>query len=73
MEEHEVKNGQSLLDLSIETMGSVEHVFLLADVNNLSVTEVLPAGTKIVYLNNNSRTAALYRANGWRPATINDR
>ncbi|NDW10444.1 hypothetical protein D0T56_12355 [Dysgonomonas sp. 520] len=42
-----IKDNQSLIDLAIQTGGSIEAVFDLAIKNNLSITESLVVGTTI--------------------------
>ena len=63
--------GQTLLDLAMQTMGSVEAVFVLAQLNNRSVTADLVAGTAINYSLTpyNAAVVKIYSDNGFKPAS----
>lgn len=43
-----VLKGQSLFDIAVQETGSVENVFELAFANDLSITDILQAGTEII-------------------------
>ncbi len=68
--ETSVINGQSLFDLAIQMCGSIESVFELAQISNLSVTDMPETGTLI-----ESRIIAdqdiydYYRERGIKPVT----
>lgn len=67
-----VLENQSLFDLSLQTLGSVEAVFHLAEKNNLSLTDYLPAGTVLNYDENavtDKKTVAAYQRDNVKPAT----
>lgn len=44
-----VKDRQSLFDIAIQYLGSVEGVWLLAEKNNISITDALEDGTILKY------------------------
>lgn len=66
-----VLSGQSLLDISVQTAGSVESVFGLAAKNGLSVTDSIEAGTETSDVPEaaNGPVADYFRAKNLRPAT----
>lgn len=68
--ETKVLEGQSTLDIAIQTGGSVESVFDLAERNNISITDSL---TPEQLLDNpavsNALVLAYYQAKGLTPAT----
>ena len=43
-----VQEGDNLLDLSLRYYGSIEQVHELANDNNLSITDDIPAGQKLI-------------------------
>lgn len=47
--EVKVKERQSLFDIAIQYLGSVEGVLLLAEKNNISITDALEDGTILKY------------------------
>ena len=75
-----VLEGQSLFDLAVQTSGSVEAVFDVAELNGLSVTDALIAGSVIetryvvetrciASVSVNQPIADYYAKNGLKPAT----
>lgn len=65
-----VKDRQSLLDIAIQTSGSVEAVFVLAAKNNISVTETLSIGQELETVDVVSKmTLERMRVQGVSPAT----
>lgn len=65
-----VKNNQSLFDLAVEHLGSVEGVLDLAFANNLSLTEDLPTATNVVKIAvTDPKTATLFGNLHNKPAT----
>lgn len=64
---------QSVLDLALQSCGSMESALALAVENGLSLTERLAEGQELTVRepaeNGDARTAALYRAHGIEPAT----
>lgn len=61
---------QSLLDIAVQTSGSLEAVIALAAVNGLSVTDSLEAGMELTEAPAVNRDmAAYYSARNIRPAT----
>jgi hypothetical protein len=41
-------NNQSLFDLAVQCTGSIENTFLIAQANNLSITDLLVSGSQLV-------------------------
>ena len=67
-----VVNNQSLTDVAVQVYGSAEAVFILADENNLSVTDLLTAGQQLDYSSENivnKRVVDYYKANSIHPVT----
>ena len=67
-----VKEGQSLVDIALETCGAVEGTWALAVRNGLSVTAHLELGREIAYESEDmadARVADKYAAEGIEPAT----
>lgn len=68
--EKNVLNRQSLLDVSVQRLGSVESVFNLCERNDKSITDDLVAGESLEMPEaGDKRTADLYESNGYQPAT----
>jgi hypothetical protein len=64
-----VHPGQSLLDISVQHLGSEEAVFALASLNGLSVTDELTVGDELeLPAVIDKRVAAFFTAGGYRPA-----
>lgn len=66
------KEGQCLVDIAIQTLGTVEGVLSLAMRNGLRLTETLPQGTVLEYdLSEieDRRVVEAYRREGVLPAT----
>lgn len=71
--ETKVIAGQSLLDIAIQTGGSVEAVFDLALSNNLSITEEMEAGLVIDTSGIKANDiAGYYQVKDIRPGTYTD-
>lgn len=68
-----VKEGQTMLDMALQSGGHVETVLALALANGLSVTDKLVDGQELTVPesveNGDARTVRLYRAQGVEPAT----
>ncbi len=65
-----VLDGQSLFDLALQTAGSVEAMFDIAERNSLSVTDPLTAGSELVASDAvNKPVFEYYSVNGIKPAT----
>lgn len=61
---------QSLFDISIEKCGSIEAVFRIAELNGLSITDTIEAGTAVVLPEViDGPVAEFYRKRGLKPAT----
>ena len=66
-----VKDGQSLVDIALETCGAVEATWALAVRNGLSVTSRIELGAEIAYENEDiavARIADKYAVEGIKPA-----
>lgn len=67
------KEGQTLLDVALQSGGHVETVLALAAANGLSVTDRLEDGQELTVPepveDRDARTVRLYRAHGVEPAT----
>ena len=65
-----VQNRQTLFDIAVQYCGDREAAFQIADINNLSLTEDLVAGSVIeVPQAINQRVVNYYQINGVKPAT----
>lgn len=68
-----VKDGQTMLDLALQSGGHVETVLALALANGLSVTDRLADGQELTVPEpvegGDARTVGLYEAYGVEPAT----
>lgn len=67
-----VRDRQTLLDLAMQCEGSVEDVFDLAAGNNISISDLLTTGAKIittVVKNKNEQTAEYFNINKLYPAS----
>jgi hypothetical protein len=66
-----VMPGQTLLDLAMQQLGSIEAVFALALLNNMSITNDLTAGGVINYSLTpySPRILKVYTDNGYKPAS----
>lgn len=63
-------DGQTLLDIVVQTTGSIEAVLEMAAINDISITDELKAGTSLVVSGVFNRTVADYfRVNGIIPKT----
>jgi hypothetical protein len=63
-------SNQSLIDLAIQTSGSIESAFNFARKNGISVTESIPAGNEFEAVSTLNRDIAdYYNAKNLRPAT----
>lgn len=61
---------QSLLDIALQTSGSIEAAFALAEQNNLSITDPLQIGSEIEMVEIvNNMVAERYALQGIHPAT----
>lgn len=62
---------QTLLDIALQTAGSLEAVFELAILNGITVTENLTAGNKLFYglTPINKTITKQYTEAGWKPAS----
>lgn len=62
---------QTLLDIALQTAGSLEAVFKLAILNGIPVTEKLTAGNKLFYgiTPINKTITKQYTEAGWKPAS----
>lgn len=68
--EIEVLNGQSLLDIAVQSAGSVEAVIDIAANNGVGITDMLPTGSVIDIPDvENKQIADYYAANRINPAT----
>ncbi len=67
------KDGQSLLDIAVQTGGHVETAVALCEANGISLTARLEEGMAITVpepvAGGDSRVVELYRAHGVEPAT----
>lgn len=65
-----VLSSQSIFDLAVQELGSVEAAFELALLNDLSLTDNLTAGQMLELSDKQNRAVAdYYAANGLKPAT----
>jgi len=73
-----ILNNQTLLDIAIQEYGTIESVFELAMANNLSITDMLSAGQKLVLpevsiigvpISKNVEILNYYKKNDIHPAT----
>jgi len=62
---------QSLVDIAIQHDGSLEELFTIARLNNVSVTEDLVLGAKVQILDQvtDSRVVKILLEGGWKPAS----
>jgi hypothetical protein len=68
-----VQDRQTLFDIAIQYCGDREAVFAIADLNDLSITETLPAGSEVIIPNIiNQKVVVFYRTNSIVPATATD-
>lgn len=71
--EVKVKDRQSLLDIALQTAGSLDALFDLAVTNNVGITDAIPAGmpleTATVII---PEVVYRYRVEGVKPATALD-
>ena len=67
-----VMQGQSLFDVALQEMGSVEGVLKIALANGLSITEALSPDQKILVPDSliNRAVVQSFRSHALRPATI---
>ncbi len=66
----QILNKQSLIDIAIQATGSIEGVFELALMNNLSVTQKLEVSQKILTVEPiNKQIKEYYQSSGIYPAT----
>jgi hypothetical protein len=70
-----VLSEQSLIDIAVQSTGSVESLFELALKNDSSVTEALVpgAGIEVGGASSNKQVTAYYKAKGLKPATYSSR
>lgn len=69
-----VLQGQSLIDISIQELGSAEGAFDLAMLNGLNITDEIPAGFDISLLATvNKSTAGYYANKAIKPATADNK
>lgn len=69
-----VKDRQTVLDIALQTGGTLEAAMALALSNGISITEVLEEGQELTLpeaplTGGEARTVAIYRARGVEPAT----
>lgn len=65
-----VLSSQSLLDIAVQTAGSVESAVEIAVENNLSITEALQAGSELIAKGmSNQDIADYYKNKSLKPAT----
>ena len=68
-----VKEGQTLLDIALQTGGHIETVFALAEANGMSITDRLEDGCVLTVpepiAGGVHRTVELYKAHKVEPAT----
>ena len=67
-----VLNSQSLFDIAIQHTGNVMNAFLIAQANNLSITALLVAGSKLIIpgtVEMNNDVKGYYAAKKIQPAT----
>ena len=67
-----VLNGQSLFDIALQEFGTVEAVFDIALLNELSVTDSLDAGTELSLPSSTDTDELIlkhYKKNNIKPAT----
>jgi hypothetical protein len=66
-----VMPGQTWLDMAMQQLGSVEAVFALAQLNNLSLTADIAPGTQINYTLTpySNQVVKIYNDNGYHPAS----
>ncbi len=70
MDNVKVLDGQSLFDIALQRCGGIQAVFELADMNGLSITDQLEAGSEMeVPEATNREVLSYYTAKGIRPAT----
>lgn len=67
----QVISSQTLLDLAIQQLGSMEAIFDLAKLNGLSISDQLTDGQNLAFNINpvNRIIAKRYKDNGWKPAS----
>ncbi len=65
-----IQERQTVWDIALQYCGDVEAVFQIIDINDISITEILSAGTTLTVPNAiNKRVADYYNNNGISPAT----
>ena len=65
-----VKARQSLADIAVMHLGTIEKIYELAHTNGISLTDEPTAGTVLeLPETGNKRVTAMYAINGWIPAT----
>ena len=68
--EVKVKDRQSLLDMAVETAGSMEAAFRLSEANDVSLTDTLADGQVLdTVAAENADTVRRYKAQNLHPAT----
>ena len=71
-----VKNNQCLFDIAIQTLGSAEAIFAIAEANNISISDNLTTGQKLQIPRENvhaqRKIAEYYAVNNIYPATAID-
>lgn len=68
--EKDVLNRQSLFDVAVQRLGSVEAIFDLCEANNKSMTEDLQAGECLTMTEPaDKKTADVFEIDGYCPAT----
>ena len=62
---------QSLIDIAIQHDGSMEELFAIARLNNVSVTADLIPGAKLKMIDQvtDSRVVKMLKEGGWKPAS----
>lgn len=66
------QEGQSMMDIAIQYLGSMEEVFQACRMNGVSITDRLQAGQEVELppiRSKNAKTVEYYRVNGVSPAT----
>lgn len=64
-----VDQGQTIADLSLQHCGTIEQMFDMAELNDLSITDVPHPGKPLLKTDVTSYVATAYKDNGIVPAT----
>lgn len=68
----QTQENQTLFDIALQEYGTAEAAFELSRTNNISISDIIPAGTEIMLpenATNNKQILSFYKSNNIQPAT----